>query len=207
MAHLPRVTLTVHFIRHGRTEMNRLGLLQGQSGRGLLPEGFRQAERAAEALAGRGISLVYSSDLERALETARVIRERLALRPPIRLSRALREFDYGRMTGLPEVEVRRRYPLFRKDARFRFPGGESHALVQARALGWLARLLRRRPGRAVAVVTHGGWLRTLFSGLRGVPLDDCLEGTVAHGLAGTLEVSRDRGFHLEVQPGVTIFQK
>ena len=201
------MTLTVHFVRHGRTEMNRLGLLQGQSGRGLLPEGNEDAERAAAALAGQGISHVYSSDLQRALETARVIRAGLRLRSSIRLSRALREFDYGRMTGRPESELRRRCPLFRKDSRYLFPGGESFALVQARAFRWLQGLLRRRPGRAVVVVTHGGWLRTLFAGLRGVPLNECLQGTVAHGLAGTLEVTRERGLHLVVQPGVTIFQR
>jgi broad specificity phosphatase PhoE len=205
MAHPPRIALTLFFVRHGQTEMNRLGLLQGRGGHGLLPEGFEDAERAAAALAGRGIDLLYSSDQQRALETAGVIRSRLGLRARIRLSSFLREMDYGRMAGRPEPEVRRLCPLFRRDATFVFPGGESFALVQARAFRWLERILRRHSRGTLAVVTHGGWLRTLFAGLEGVPLSRCLHGTVAHGVAGRLDVSPGRGLRLTLKPGVTIF--
>ncbi|MBI3857943.1 MAG: histidine phosphatase family protein, partial [Planctomycetes bacterium] len=142
----------------------------------------------------------------RALETARVIRSRLGL-PLIRLSRALREMDYGRMSGRPEPEVRRLCPLFRRDPRFVFPDGESFLSVQARAFRWLDRILRRHERENLAVVTHGGWLRTLFAGLKGEPLARCLQGTVSHGVAGRLEVSASRGLRLTVGPGVTIFPK
>ena len=57
------------------------------------------------------------------------------------------------------------------------------------------------------MVTHGGWLRSLFAGLKGVPLSRCLEGTVNHGLAGRLEVSHTTGLHLTVGRGVTIFPR
>lgn len=204
MAHPPRIDLTLFFVRHGQTEWNRRGLLQGQGGFGLLPEGFQDAERAAAGLAGKGVRIVYSSDLQRAVQTAQVLRERLAL-PRVRLSKALREMHYGRMSGRPEPEVRRLCPLFRKDARYVFPEGESFLAVQARAYRWLGGLLRRHSSGTFAVVTHGGWLRTLFAGLKGVPLNRCLMGTVCHGLAGRLEVSRGRGLHLTVERGVTIF--
>lgn len=204
MAHPPRIALTIHFVRHGKTEMNRLGLLQGRGGRGLLPEGLADAERAAEALAAENIDVLYSSDQQRAVETARVIRSRLGL-PRIRFSAALREMDYGAMSGRAESEVRRLCPLFRKDSRFVFPGGESFTHVQARAFRWLDRVLRRHGRGRLAVVSHGGWIRTLFAGLKGRPLNDCLQGTVAHGVAGRLEVTKSRGLHLHLEPGVTIF--
>jgi phosphoserine phosphatase len=205
MAHSPRITLTLYFVRHGRTEMNRLRMLQGRGGYGLLPEGVADAERAAVELAGKQVNLIYSSDQRRALETARVIHGRLRLRSPLRRSPSLREMDYGEMSGRHDDEVRRLCPLWRKDARFVFPGGESFALVQERAFRWLDRLLRRHGTGKLAVVTHGGWLRSLFAGLKGVPLSRCLNGTVDHGLVGRLDVSADRGFHLTVTPGVTIF--
>lgn len=204
MAHSPRIDLTIYFVRHGRTEWNQLGLLQGQTGFGLLPEGFRDAERAAADLDGKGIRLLYSSDLERAAQTAGVIRKRLGL-PRVRYSRALREMHYGKFSGRTEREVRRLCPLFRKDARFIFPGGESFLHVQRRAYRWLDGVLRRHDRGALAVVTHGGWLRTLFAGLKGIPLSRCLQGSVAHGLAGRLDVSRALGLQLAVAPGVTIF--
>jgi broad specificity phosphatase PhoE len=205
MAHPPRIALRLFFVRHGQTEMNRLGLLQGRGGHGLLPEGFADAERAAAGLAEEGIDLLYSSDQQRAVETARVIRSRLGLRPRIRLSSFLREMDYGRMSGRPEPEVRRICPLFRREATFVFPGGESFTQVLARAFRWLERLLRRHDRGTLAVVTHGGWLRTLFAGLKGVPLNRCLLGSVAHGVAGRLDVSPAEGLRLTLKPGVTIF--
>ena len=196
--------VTVHFVRHGRTEWNRLGLLQGRGGYGLLPEGVEDAERTAAALADAGIDVLYSSDQLRAVQTARIIRSRLGLEK-IRLSAALREMDYGRMQGRPDAEVRRLCPLWRRDARFLFPGGESFQRVQRRAFRWLERTLARHPRGTLGVVTHGGWLRTLFAGLKGVPLSRCLNGTVAHGLVGRLEITPGRGLHLDLSPGVTIF--
>jgi 2,3-bisphosphoglycerate-dependent phosphoglycerate mutase len=185
--------------------MNRLGLLQGRGGYGLLPEGLADAERAAAALQGTELDYLYSSDQQRAVETARIIRTRLGL-SRIRFSGALREMDYGEMQGRPDAEVRRLCPLWRRDATFLFPGGgESFALVQKRAFRWLERALKLHPRGRVGVVTHGGWLRTLFAGLKGVPLSRCLNGTVAHGLVGRLDVSRARGLHLHLEPGVTIF--
>lgn len=205
MAHPPGIDLTVHFVRHGRTEMNRLRLLQGQSGFGLLPEGVEDAERAALRLAGKGITHLYCSDQLRALQTARILRRRLGLAGTLRRSLLLREMDYGRETGKPEPDVRRRHPRFRTDATFVFPGGESFLQLQMRAYQWLERLLPRHPRGVVGVVTHGGWLRTLFAGLHGVPLSSCLYGTVPHGWAGTLLVSTRKGLSLRVADGVTIF--
>ena len=205
MAHSSRIALRLYFVRHGRTEMNRLRLLQGRGGHGLLPEGVIDAEKAAAALAGKNVSLLYSSDQQRALETARIIHEHLGLRPPLRRSPSLREMDYGEMSGRHDNDVRRLCPLWRKDARFVFPGGESFALVQARAFRWLDRVLKRHRSGTFAVVTHGGWIRTLFAGLKGVPLSRCLNGSVDHGVAGRLDVSSDRGLDLNISPGVTIF--
>lgn len=205
MANHPRVGLTVFFVRHGQTEMNQQRLLQGQSGYGLLPEGIRDAERAARRLADQGVSLLYCSDQLRARQTARILKRHLEVSPEIRHSRMLREMDYGRATGHPEPSVRRKYPRFRTDASFVFPGGESFERVQVRAFRWLDRLLRRHPAGRIGVVTHGGWLRTLFAGLRGRPLSLCLYGTVPHGWAGTLEVSRTGDRRLSLRSGVTIF--
>jgi len=185
--------------------MNLRRLLQGQSGYGLLPEGIADAEHAARKLSGKGITHLYCSDQLRAKQTARVLHRTLRIRRPIRHSLLLREMDYGRVTGHPEPKVRRRFPRFRTDATFVFPGGESFELVQARALRWLRSLIRRHPKGRVGVVTHGGWLRTLFAGLREQPLSRCLYGTIPHGWVGTLEVGGGRILRVKLHPGVSIF--
>jgi 2,3-bisphosphoglycerate-dependent phosphoglycerate mutase len=205
MANPARIATTFYFIRHGRTEMNRLGLLQGRGGHGLLPEGLRDAETAAADLTGKGVGAIVSSDQQRARETSELIHSRLALKESIRFTEELREMDYGEMSGRPEPEVLQLCPLFRKDATFVFPGGESFAGVQTRALAWLQGATRRFRGETLAVVTHGGVLRTLFAALRGVELDRCLMGTVGHGVMGRLELADGEPQKLELSPGVTIF--
>ena len=187
--------------------MNLRCLLQGQSGYGLLPEGIEDAEHAARRLSAKGITQLYSSDQLRARQTARILHRRLDLSTPVRHSKLLREMDYGRETGRPEPAVRRKYPRFRTDATFVFPGGESFQLVQFRAFLWLERLLNRHRSGSIGVVSHGGWLRTLFAGLRGRTLSRCLYGTVPHGWVGTLEVSKSFELTLSLHPGVTIFSE
>lgn len=205
MAHPARIATTFYFIRHGRTEMNRLGRLQGRGGYGLLPEGVADAERAAAELTGKGVGEILSSDQQRAVETSELIRSRLGLPSSILFREELREMDYGEMSGRLETEVLQLCPLFRRDPHFVFPGGESFMRVQERALRWLDGAIRRGSGGTVAVVTHGGVLRTLFAALRGIPLDRCLNGTVSHGVAGRLEVVDGEPQKLDVSPGVTIF--
>lgn len=181
--------------------MNLLGLLQGQGGHGLLPEGRADAALAARRLARERVRLVYSSDQRRARETAAILRRALRL-PPVRVSKALREFDFGAMTGRPAREVERLCPAWKRDPDFRFPRGESYRLLQRRALAWLARLERRRPAPVVAVVTHGAWLRTLLAALAGVPLEDCLRGRVPHGVAARVEI-RGPSRRLRLEGAVT----
>lgn len=195
----------MYFVRHGRTEMNLRHLLQGQSGYGLLPEGLADAEHAARKLTGKGITHLYCSDQLRARQTARVLHRSFGLKQAIRHSLLLREMDYGRSTGKPEPQVRRKYPRFRTDATFVFPGGESFQRVQERATRWLRRLIRRHPRGRVGVVTHGGWLRTLFAGLRRRDLSKCLYGTIPHGWVGTVEIAGGRIRRVSLHPGVSIF--
>jgi broad specificity phosphatase PhoE len=178
---------TIYLVRHGETEMNRRGLLQGQGGFGLTEQGAEDARGAARALRGRGVQLVLSSDLRRARETAAIVRE--AVHAPVRISRALREIDFGRVSGLPEREVKRRCPLYRVDASFVFPGGESYAGLQRRIVRWFRRLAARPPARTLAVVSHGGTLRCLLAWLAGLPLDSCLGGSVPHGLVARVDVA------------------
>src|SRR6185295_19298313 len=140
----------------------------------------------------------------RARQTAGILHRHFKLKTPLKMSLLLREMDYGRVTGHPEPKVRKRFPRFRTDATFVFPGGESFEGVQARALRWLEKTIRRHPTGAIAVVTHGGWLRTLFAGLLGRVLSDCLYGTIPHGWVGTLKVTSGKR-RLSMHPGVSIF--
>lgn len=133
-------------VRHGETDWNAEGRLQGHTDRPLSDYGRRQARRLADELADERLDAIYASDLERARETAEIVGERLGL--PVVLDPDLREKDWGTWEGLTPVE-RDRVELV----------GESTAAHQERILLALARIAETHPGERVLVVTHGGSMR------------------------------------------------
>ena len=138
---------TLLLVRHGETDWNAVGRLQGHTDRPLSDYGRRQARRLAEELADEKLEAIYSSDLVRARETAEIVGERLGLE--VVLDPDLREKDWGTWEGLTSVE--------RDCVEF---VGESTEAHQERILRALRRISERHPGAGrVLVVTHGGSMR------------------------------------------------
>ena len=139
-------------VRHGETDWNLKRLLQGWVDTPLNQTGRRQSQELAGCLRERSFVEVWSSDLLRAAETAR-----LAYGEPTQEA-ALREINFGDIQGwnwddMPK-EMRRRMIAF---DGFVAPGGESHAQMQDRVVGFLNGL---KTG-AHLVFTHGGVIRML----------------------------------------------
>jgi len=149
---------TLLLVRHGETDWNADGRLQGQTDRPLSDYGREQARQLAEDLQGEGFDAIYSSDLSRARETAEIVGARLGLR--VELDPDLREKDWGNWEGLTSVE---------RD-RVEFVG-ESTEAHQERTLRALRRLSERHPGDArILVVTHGGSMRRVQASALGLAL-------------------------------------
>jgi probable phosphoglycerate mutase len=146
---------TLLLVRHGETDWNAEGRLQGHTDRPLNAYGRRQAAELAERLAAEEVDAVYASDLARARETAEIVGERLGL--PVALDPDLREKDWGTWEGLTPDE-RAGVELV----------GESTEAHRDRMLGALRRIASRHPGGRVVVVTHGGSLRRVQAALNGV---------------------------------------
>jgi broad specificity phosphatase PhoE len=158
---------TVLLVRHGLTDWNATRRAQGHADIELNDAGRRQADEAAARLAGLRLAAVYSSDLRRALDTARPIAERHGLE--VVADVAWREIDQGEWEGLATEEIGRRWPGLWGAARHssRRPGGESPEEVTTRALAALRRIVERHPGEVVAVVSHGGTIRWVVAAARG----------------------------------------
>lgn len=167
-------------VRHGETDWNRIRRLQGHTDIPLNANGFAQADRLAEALAGEPIAAVHASDLSRAVATAEPAARRLKL--PIRRDPRLRERDYGVLEGKTFPEILASFPdeaerLRLRDPAHTIPGGESqrsfyHRVVEAVssiANGGAAGGLD--DGDALLIVTHGGVLDMLYRAAFGHPLD------------------------------------
>ena len=139
-------------VRHGETDWNRDYLLQGWVDTPLNSTGRDQARELADRLAGRTFTGVWSSDLSRAVDTAR-----LAFGEPTR-DAALRELDFGDIQGLNwqglAPQMRRKMIAF---DGFAAPGGESNQQMKERVVKFLGGLA----DGVHLIFTHGGVIRML----------------------------------------------
>jgi broad specificity phosphatase PhoE len=175
----PDNTCLVHLIRHGATANNlmRPPRLQGNNGDHPLTEaGRRQAQQTAEALAERSIAAVYSSPLQRAVETAVAVAARHRL--DVATLRELQEVDVGDWEGLQwdEIEASHAedYERFMRDpGEHGYPGGETMRDVVARVAPALEALMARHVGEEIVVVAHNVVNRSYLGSLLGLSAADC----------------------------------
>jgi alpha-ribazole phosphatase len=156
---------TIFFIRHGVTLWNKSLRYQGQSDIELSEEGLMQADKVAQRLAVEPFSAVYSSDLRRAVDTAQKIAAFHSL-PVIELP-GFREISFGRWEGLTYDQIKSQWPndidmFFNLAGQVQIPGGESFHDLHRRSEEALQQILRDHPDQCVAVVSHGGVIRTML---------------------------------------------
>jgi len=162
------------FIRHGETDWNRQQRFQGQIDVPLNDFGHSQAQRLGERLAVEPADQLFSSDLQRAQQTAAPLAAAWQATPA--LVPGLREQCFGVLEGLDVPSLKARHPdlwlqwlVHRAD--FALPGGESLQQFHARVIEAVKTLAQTQPGRRLAVVTHGGVLDMLWRTAHGQPLD------------------------------------
>ena len=190
-------------VRHGQTEYNREGRWQGSDTDVPLNDAGRaEAERVAASIAERfddRIAAVYTSDLERARQTAQIVAARLGLEAVD--EPALRELSHGRWEGLTHAEVEKRWPdehaAYQADPyHVRRGGGDSYEDLEARVWPALERLADRHRGKRIVAVSHGGPIRLALSRILDRPLTDRDALGIVNG--SWFEVSRSpEGWSLE----------
>ena len=179
-------------VRHGETDWNASGRIQGHSDTPLNAAGRQQAQRVAQRLAREPIRALYSSDLSRAFETATIIGVPLGL--TVVASPRLRERQYGVWEGLTSAEIQARYPeqfaIWRaRSTDFAPPQGETRSELLTRALAELETIARRHVSEVVVVVTHGGLCYVLINHILGSVDGDRREFTFGNASIHTLEVT------------------
>lgn len=161
-------------IRHGENDY-----LKKQIGYSRLPDvhlnahGRQQANALAQALSGAPVAGVYSSPLDRAMETAQPIAEAVGL--PVRLDDRLLDTDIGEWTGKSWKAMQRTAAwkiVQQSPSRFRFPGGESFLEGQMRIVAALEDIIaRHQPDDLLAVVGHADPIKLAVAHYLGLPLD------------------------------------
>ncbi len=161
MIQLERILL----VRHGQTDWNVDGRWQGALPIELNQAGWAQARALASHLRERPISMIYSSDLPRALQTATAVCEIFGLQP--KQDERWREFNLGIFQGLTREQIQMTYPdewrQFRENYwEYVVPGGESRRLFQSRLYAAWREIVSSTDDAEVVVVTHGGSIKLLL---------------------------------------------
>lgn len=163
---------TFFLVRHALTEHTGKRLTGWMEGVSLTDEGRRQAEQVADRLAEVDLDAIYSSPIERTLETAREIATRHELR--VQTRRGLGEVEYGGWTNRPLRSLMRTklWSVVQTwPSGARFPDGESLREVQTRALSELEKIALDYPRAKVCVVSHGDVIKLVLAHYLGVHID------------------------------------
>ncbi len=164
-------------IRHGQTAWNTQKRLQGHSDIPLNENGRLQAVTLAEILRDEPLDAIFSSDLQRAYQTAYEIAKIHNL--PVHQDRSFRERCYGICEGMKDGEIREAYPesykaWYAADPDHFFPDGErkteSPRQFHHRAVNAIREAVTRYPGKKIAIVTHFGVIETAYRTAQNIPL-------------------------------------
>jgi 2,3-bisphosphoglycerate-dependent phosphoglycerate mutase len=161
-------------VRHGQTQWNHRGIRQGHLDSDLTEKGIAQAKALGIRLARERFARLYSSDLGRAVHTARIIAASTGHQ--IVTDDRLRERHLGIFQGLDGDEIRSKYPEEHRLHRsvgpdYVIPGGESVRQQVARNVAYLTEIAPQHLGETIVVVTHGGVLSGLFRHTFSIPFD------------------------------------
>ena len=201
----------LYLVRHGQSEWNRIGRIQGRSESPLTDLGREQAVALGRmlrtVLPDPGLDIV-ASPLARAFETAEIIAGELGrTADEVRADQRINDFDVGVLSGYPGWDaVAADHPELARlrledPIRFQPPGGESGADVLARARDFLAE--REAVGRDTLVVCHGVINKFIRAAARGIAGGDIIalgeDQEVVYRLEGTTETElrahRDTAAH------------
>lgn len=163
----------VYLIRHGETEWNKTGKLQGHSNVSLSREGVRQAQLLAEHMPFHTVDAIYSSDLSRAVKTAEILAKQFNL--PVIQNSGFREMNFGDWEGRKLSELAAEMPVgfehfFTRPDKVYPPHGETFLEAQSRVLNTLDKVITDHEDQSVIIVSHGAIIRLLLCAILGMPI-------------------------------------
>lgn len=188
--------------RHGETDWNQQGILQGWTDVPLNALGRRQAREMATRFDHQGFSAIWSSPLLRARETAEIIAPRIRLPYP-KFHDGLMERNFGIFQGIPKSELAELNPvelqlILKRNPDGHFEGGETMDEFADRVLGALADIGSHYHGKKILVVTHGWAMDVVTRHIMGLPRKAILAMKRKNGESLWVAVDHDL---IEAAPG------
>jgi phosphoserine phosphatase len=185
-------------VRHGQSEWNAAGRIQGQIDIQLDETGCQQAQLIADRLATEAVAAVYSSPLLRAKSTADAIADRLQL--PVQLDPRLMEYDFGVISGSTWTDVVENHPEFASrwlEDPWAVPVADSEGRdnFAARVMSAVQDIVAQHPDDQVVVVAHGGTFGIYLTAMLGLDLNRRHPFHFGNTSLSLVEVS-DGAFHI-----------
>jgi probable phosphoglycerate mutase len=164
-------TTTICVARHGETDWNIAGILQGWIDVPINAQGRAQALDMARSFGGAGFDCICTSPLSRSLETAQIIAAELGLPPPLAHA-GLKERNFGAVQGIPKAELAETNPallqqILRRNPAADFEQGESMDEFADRVLAAIADLAGECRGKRILAITHGWVMDVITREVRG----------------------------------------
>ncbi len=164
--------------RHGQTEWNREGKLQGWEDAPLTDKGFEQARDLRGRLTGEDIDVVYCSPLDRTKKTAEIIFE--GKNPSIKKDERIKEINMGKWEGTKGEEIKKRFPelysdFWERPHLYTPISGESFHDLKERVFSFIEEILEKYDDENILIVSHGCASKLMMSYFEGRSLSDIWE--------------------------------
>lgn len=173
--------MDIYFVRHGQTEWDEERRMQGQKDSELTAMGREDSKYLAKELNRTEFSQIYSSPLERAMDTARYIK--MGRAQEIMPVDSFKEMNLGEWEGMLDRDVMNQYPeehfnFWNRPHLFKPQGGESFEEFRDRVKKGLDDLIEKAAGDRIVVVTHTLVIKAILSIVHDYPVDDFWKTTV-----------------------------
>lgn len=167
--------LKIFLVRHGETEWNKAGKLQGHADVKLSNEGINQAKLLAEHAPFQHVDKIYSSDLSRAADTAKILAVKFNAMP-VKTTPELRETNFGEWEGKSISELIEESPkvfgkFFTAPEKCHPPNGETFLQCQARLMNVIKNIIAENENQNIIVVSHGAAIRLILGAVLNMPIN------------------------------------
>lgn len=181
--------------RHGETDWNAAGILQGWLDVPMNERGRQQSRELADALAQHRFARVCTSPLRRSLETAQIVAARWGLPEPS-CHDGLKERNFGAIQGIPKAELAELNPallekILKRNPAAEFEQGESMDEVATRVLGAIMDIGGECAGERVLVITHGWAMDVVTRHVAGLARNTILHHKPRNGECLWMEATRE----------------
>jgi broad specificity phosphatase PhoE len=199
-----------YVVRHGETEWNVRGIIQGQTDTPLTKTGIHQAHTLRETFKNIHFHAAFSSDLERAHHTATIAMHGRNL--IIKKHSQLRERKFGKWEGRPHTifrqELKKMTDEFlalsdQKKKTYVFPDMETDKEVTSRFINFLKEITTTHKGETVFVATHGSVMRSTFIHLGLGTYEEILPGAITNSAYAKI-ISDGKSFTIHETKGITV---